>query len=98
MKKRMLLVALLALILQVFWVGAASAEYKSEYDITISVTILEDYIETSDSTGEATFEIQESAHEEITDSTGQEVDHSYIWLEVNGSKVLAVDPPQPWIN
>lgn len=96
--KKIVTLAVFVLLLQVFWVGAAFAEYKSEYDITISVTVAEDQLETSDSTGEATFEFQEGVHEMLTDNTGQEVDHSYVWVEVNGNKVLAIDPPQPWMN
>jgi hypothetical protein len=95
MKRRLWLVLVSALVMQVLWVGVASAEYNSDNDITLSVSVAEDQLETSDSTGETTFEVQEGAHETVTESTGQEVGHSYIWVEVNGNEVLAVDPPCP---
>jgi hypothetical protein len=95
MRKKFFVGVAFFFIVQLFTVGAAFAEYDSSGDITVSVNVLEDQVETSDSTGEFTFETQEGAHDSLTDTSGQEVDHSYIWLEVNGSRVLAVDPPKP---
>jgi hypothetical protein len=71
------------------------AAYDSSSDITLDVNLLPNTLEFSDSTGEATFELQEDVHNALTESTGTEVDHSYIWVTVNGKKVLAVDPPKP---
>lgn len=96
--KKIVTLAAFVLLLQVLWIGSAFAEYQSSGDITLSVTVAEDQLETSDSTGEATFEAQEGVHATLYDSTGQQVDHSYVWIEVNGEKVLAIDPPQPWMN
>jgi hypothetical protein len=98
MKKHFWLLAVLVLMMQVLWAGVTAAaetsdSYNSEGDITISITIAEDELQTSDSTGEVTFETQEEAHNLLADETGQEVEHSYVWFEVNGQKVLAVDPP-----
>lgn len=94
MKKHFWLVAVLVLMMQVLWAGVTAADsYNSEGDITISITIAEDELQTSDSTGKVTFQTQEDVHNLLADETGQEVEHSYVWLEVNGQKVLAVDPP-----
>lgn len=98
MRKKLLLTLVTVVTVQLIFVGGVFAEYDSSNDITLSVNLLEDEIETSDSTGDATFELQEDAHETLTDTTGQEVDHSYVWIEVNGEKVLAVDPPRPCFN
>jgi hypothetical protein len=98
MKRRLWLVLSVVLVMQAMWVGVVSAEYDSSGDITVSVTVAEDQLQISDWTGETTFETQEGAHDTVTDSTGQEVDHSYIWVEVNGVKILAVDPPKAWYN
>jgi hypothetical protein len=71
------------------------AEYDSSGDITISVNLLEDTIKPSDSTGDTTYHLQEGVHNELTNTTGLEVDHSYVWITINGEKILAVDPPKP---
>ncbi|WP_181833157.1 hypothetical protein [Bacillus taeanensis] len=42
------------------------------------------------------FEPQEAIiHNFITETSVQEIDYSYIWIEVDGEKILAVDPPNP---
>lgn len=99
--KRLVFALVFMFLLQVLWVGAVAAEstsYNSENDITLSLTVAEDEVQTSDETGQATFEAQEEAHQTFTDNSGEEVEHSYIWIEVNGKKVLAVDPPKPCYN
>jgi hypothetical protein len=93
MKKKLVLLMFAVFLVQTLWVGVAFADYNSDGDIVVSVTVLPETVETSDSTGETTFELQESVHTQAYESTGQEVDHSYIWVEINGNKVLAVDPP-----
>jgi hypothetical protein len=100
MNKRLAFILMMMVMLQVLWVGVVSADtgYNADNDITLSVTVAEDYIETSDSTGDATFEAQESVHQTFADSSGEEVEHFYIWVEINGSKVLAIDPPCPMMN
>ncbi|MBM7570452.1 hypothetical protein [Aquibacillus albus] len=95
MKKYLLSIVMLGFLALFLLPMTSFAEYDKSGDITVSATILEDEIETSDDTGDATFELQEDAHETLTDTTGEEVDHSYVWVEVNGSRVLAVDPPKP---
>jgi hypothetical protein len=99
MRRKKLIVAMSIFVcLHLLMVGTAFAEYDSSNDLTVSVTILEDEIQTSDETGDLTFETQEGLHDEITTNSGQEVDHSYVWIEVNGNKVLAIDPPKPCFN
>lgn len=93
MKKLGVLLGILILVLS--FSDTAAAEYNSEDDLILSVNLLSDSLELSDDTGEATFELQESAHEILTSYSGFEVDHSYVWLEINGYSILAVDPPKP---
>jgi hypothetical protein len=93
--KLFMMLAILFISLNVLFVDKASAAYDSSSDLTVSVTVLEDVIQTSDTTGDFTFKAQEDLHQLITNSTGQEIDHSYVWIKVNGHKLLAVDPPKP---
>lgn len=74
------------------YAGTASAGYNSSQDLTLSVNVLPGILQTSDSTGTATFNLQESLHSTITSTTGESLDHSYTWVYVNGEPVLAVDP------
>jgi hypothetical protein len=71
------------------------AAYDESYDIEININILEDYINTTGELGEASFQLQEDAHELLTETTGIELDHSYIWLNINGVNILAIDPVKP---
>ncbi|MFC4321345.1 hypothetical protein [Litchfieldia salsa] len=70
----------------------SQASYLSEDDITLSINLAEDLIQPSGSLGTTSFETQEEIHSTITNVSGAEVDHSYIWIELNGVKILAVDP------
>lgn len=79
-------------------VSAHSDSYNPDGDITVSINLLEDYLVTSDSTGQYTFDLQEDAHILLKDTTGAEVEHSYIWLKINGNRVLGIDPPRPCFN
>jgi hypothetical protein len=72
--------------------GTALADYQAGQDSTVSVTAAPQLLQTSSATGSSTFAAQEQVHSTITALTGQSVDHSYVWIEVNGAKVLAVDP------
>lgn len=72
--------------------GTAFADYQSDQDITVSVELLPGTLQTSGSTGSTTFELQEGVHQTITSTTGTSVDHSYIWVNLNGTSLLAVDP------
>jgi hypothetical protein len=61
-------------------------------DSTLSLTALPQLLQTSSATGSSTFAAQEQVHSTITGLTGQSIDHSYVWVELNGAQVLAVDP------
>jgi hypothetical protein len=61
-------------------------------DSTLSLTALPQLVQTGSATGNITYAAQEQVHSTITDLTGQSIDHSYVWVELNGAKVLAVDP------
>jgi len=73
----------------------SSAAYNEKSDWNIRVNLVDQLLKPSGITGNATFELQEKAHELLTNTTGIELDHSYIWIEVNGVKILAVDPIKP---
>jgi hypothetical protein len=75
--------------------GSTLAAYDSSGDLTLNVNLLEDTLILSDSTGDTTFQLQESVHNELTEATGLEVNHSYVWITINGKKILAIDPPKP---
>jgi hypothetical protein len=72
--------------------GTALADYQAGQDSTLSLTALPQLVQTSSATGSITFAAQEQVHSTITGLTGQSIDHSYVWVAVNGQKVLAVDP------
>lgn len=46
------------------------------------------------STGTMLFNAQEGAYS----TTGADVPHDYVWLTVNGTPLLAVDPPSPMFS
>jgi hypothetical protein len=77
--------------------SAAYDSYNKDNDITISLQT--DLINAEDyAYGQYTFETQESLHEALYNESGQEVEHSYIWIYVNGVPVLAIDPPAVMMN
>lgn len=79
---------------QVLVGGTASAAYLSTNDLTVNL-LPGSGLELPGDTGTVTYDLQEGVHDTITDLTGVSVDHSYIWVEVDGEPVLAVDPPMP---
>lgn len=89
---RILLSTMLGVLLLSGLAFADSGSYTSSYDIKINVELAPALIQTDGSTGEATFAIQESFHETLGSTTGQSVEHYYIWIYLNGKPVLAVDP------
>lgn len=92
--KKTLAIAALLLGLQLAGTGMANAEYDAAGDITVNVNTGLN-LPLSSATGETTYETQEGVHNILTDTIGVEVDHSYIWLNVDGVNVLAIDPPRP---
>jgi MarR family transcriptional regulator, temperature-dependent positive regulator of motility len=94
MRKLRYLFAVL-LVSQILFIGTASAEYQPQYDMYIEISTngnLE-YFPLDSSTAQAMFEQQESIHEQVEKITGRDVDHSYIWIVIDGEPILAVDPP-----
>lgn len=61
-------------------------------DLRLSLNLAPSLLKTSGSTGQATYAVQEGAHEVVTTLTGQSIEHSYIWIDVNGQPVAAIDP------
>lgn len=68
----------------------AGAEYRSDKDFTLNLSAPVSV--SGGSTAAASFETQESVHQAVTETTGTSVDHSYVWVSVNGDPLLAVDP------
>ncbi|WP_442598553.1 hypothetical protein [Neobacillus sp. D3-1R] len=90
MKRFLLAIAIVAM-LQTVFVGVAGAEYLQKSDQTISVnTGLGLYSPLN--TGSLTFKTQEAIHDLLGDTTGLDVDHYYLWVEVDGNQLLGVDP------
>jgi hypothetical protein len=77
------------------YANSASAAYDPSGDIKVNVNILKDQIVLSDKTGEFTFTLQENLHSVLKSTTGLELNHSYAWININGFKILAIDPPKP---
>ncbi|HLN64388.1 MAG TPA: hypothetical protein VK464_22945 [Symbiobacteriaceae bacterium] len=88
MKKGLALVCMLMMVMGL--ATTAGAEYRSDQDVTIDLSAPVSVA--GDSTAATSFETQEAAHEAVTETTGTSVDHSYVWVSVNGDPLLAVDP------
>lgn len=74
--------------------SAASAAYMPEKDQEIEVELtpeISKYL--NPFTGQLSFAIQERIIAEYEAKTGTEFDHYYIWITINGVRVLAIDPP-----
>jgi hypothetical protein len=86
------LVIAAALGVSLLFAGASSG--LAQEDVTIEIVTghnleLPSYYEES-------VEAQESVISYIEEVTGQKVNHYYIILEVDGTKVIAIDPPTPY--
>lgn len=85
----------IALLLGLFLASYAFAEYKSDRDITLRVKApkMVDRVvsEPVTAAGDTMFSTQEGAHDSVTDATGAEVDHYYVWVCV-GDACVPVDP------
>ncbi|MCM3766073.1 8-amino-7-oxononanoate synthase [Neobacillus niacini] len=97
--RKMLSVFAILLVSMTLWAGVGSAAYLPEYDTYIRIETNGNMknFPLDESTAQAMFERQEKIHEKITKVTGKEIDHSYIWIVINGKTVLAVDPPLPGV-
>ncbi|MEX2356672.1 MAG: hypothetical protein WD535_06540 [Thermaerobacterales bacterium] len=66
--------------------------YEDGDDLVVSLELGSD-VELTDETGDLSYEVQEAVHAALSDTTKQSVDYFYVWIEVDGKRVLAVDPP-----
>lgn len=93
MKKILFLLATVVM-LQTFFVGEAGARYVKEADKTVSInTGLKLF--TPFNTAKKSFELQEAIHKNLNTTSGLEIDYYYIWIELDGQPILAVDPARP---
>jgi MarR family transcriptional regulator, temperature-dependent positive regulator of motility len=91
----------------VITVKPAEAAYLKEYDVYVEVTpeearYLADLmglkgIPLGEETAKLSFEMQEKLINKLERLFNTEIDHYYIWLTIDGKKVLGIDPPIPLI-
>jgi MarR family transcriptional regulator, temperature-dependent positive regulator of motility len=95
--RKLLSVFAILLVSMTLWAGVGSAAYLPEYDtyIKIETNGKLDRFPLNESTAQAMFEYQEHIIAKIQEVTGKEIDHSYIWIVIDGKTVLAIDPPLP---
>lgn len=97
---------LMAILISVgFSVNPTKAAYLPEYDQYIEVSYEEARyiadllglkgIPLGEETANLSFEMQEELIGKIESRLKIEIDHYYIWLTVDGQKVLGIDPPVP---
>lgn len=90
MKKAITALLLIGLI-QPFFVEDADAAHSKKHDRKISInTGLNIHIPVN--SGELSYELQEAIHENVTDTTGIEIDHYYLWIELDGQSIIGIDP------
>lgn len=79
---------------------SAFAAYIPSGDKTIEITTNGNAtgLFLNQNTADTSFGVQEAVYDLIKTQTGYDINHSYIWIEVNGQKVLAIDPPEPFFN
>ncbi|KIL37615.1 hypothetical protein SD71_03155 [Cohnella kolymensis] len=88
--RRVLTLIGVAFIAQMLIAGAVSAAYKPQNDWTINLSVPVS-VPTAD-TAALTFTTQQAVHSTLFQATGASVDYYYIWLNVNGEPVAAIDP------
>ncbi|MHC0038381.1 8-amino-7-oxononanoate synthase [Pseudoneobacillus sp. C159] len=103
--KKVGLVLMVFLLSVVFVVKPAEAAYVSQYDYELEVSAKEarqladlmglKSIPLGSETAQRSFELQEKLIAKIEKLTKTEINHYYIWLTVDGERVLAIDPPVP---
>lgn len=93
MRMKRLLAVVLAFCLVAAFSSTALAAHKSSGDVRVKLK-LGGLLKPLAPLGQATYNLQESLHNTITNLTGIEIDHSYIWVEADGVEVLAIDPPR----
>lgn len=93
MKKILALILGVSILFPTFG-GNAEAAYLPEYDKYIEIKTSHDVSQyLNEDTARLSFAIQERLIAEYERKTGTTFDHYYIWITVNGVKVLGIDPP-----
>jgi hypothetical protein len=91
MKRIGILISLLFMV-QVLFAGFASASYNPNNDKSVNITAPAALPTTK--TASLTFNLQQSVQQTISSSTGTSIDYFYIWVNVNGEPIAAIDPPK----
>lgn len=93
--KKIIVAALVVGAFQVFGTVTAFAStstgYDSSSDTTVNVGSTSTTSSTSPSLGTTLFNVQEGIYQ----SLGLNVPHDYVWVNVNGTHFIALDPPKP---
>jgi hypothetical protein len=86
------LTTLIAILLttQLLIAGVAGAAYNAQDDKIVNVNVPVSVPSTN--TAGFTFYTQESVHSTLYKTSNASIDHSYIWIYVNGKPVAAIDP------
>lgn len=105
--KKVGLVLMAFLISVLIGVNPAQAAYLEQYDKEIEVSYEEaryiadlmgfQGIELGTKTADLSFNAQEKLINKLERIFNTEIDHYYIWLTVDGKRVLGIDPPVPMI-
>jgi hypothetical protein len=86
------------LVLALALVSPVSAQYNSEYDVYVQVEnkLAEKVAKRLGvgRLGSQAFDTQEGVHSTVTDTSGEEVEHYYIWICI-GDQCVPVDPFRP---
>ncbi|MFD2446645.1 8-amino-7-oxononanoate synthase [Bacillus sp. CGMCC 1.16607] len=103
--KKLSLLLMALLVSFVISVKPAEAAYLSEYDQYVEVSYDEARlaadllglkgIPLGEETAKLSFEMQEKLIAKLEKILKKDIDHYYIWLTVDGEKVLGIDPPVP---
>jgi len=103
--KKLAWVFIAAILFLSFQIKPAEAAYLPEYDQYVEVSYDEARqiadllgmrdIPLGEQTATISFNVQEKTIAKIEKIIGQEIDHYYIWLTVDGQPVLGIDPPHP---
>lgn len=93
MRAKRIVTVVLALCLAAAFSSTALAAHNSGGDLRLKLK-LGGLLQPLAPLGTATYNLQEAVHNTLTDLTGLEIDHSYIWVEADGASILAVDPPR----
>lgn len=96
MKKKIYSVLGLIFLVNTFFFGAVDAAYLPEYDKYIIIETngqRPEYFPLDETTAKLMFNQQEAFIQKLEEQTGLKLDHSYIWVVVDGETILAIDPP-----